>query len=277
MPAGMAARRRTSVAVMPLALHRLLEAPELAGHRDMWSAAPPALAARHGLVHGRAGGADCVAAAGLPGLRVLNHALGAIRDPAAVERFFVRQGVPPLVGVPEGSEAERAVAARGYARDLAWMKFVRDPRAAVPDAETAGLVVRTVAAGDAHRMGELVAASFGLPDDLGGWFAALATRRGWHCLGAYDGGRLVATGSLFAGAGGAWATLAATDPAERGRGAQGALLAARILVARRLGLRHVVVETGEPVGGRPGASWRNILRAGFLPVFLRPFWRSSTA
>jgi len=273
----MAVRGPTSILVMPLALHRLLEAPELAGHRDMWSAAPRPLAARHGLVHTRAGGADCVAAAGLPGLRVLNHALGAIADPAAVERFFVKQGVPARVGVPEGSAAERAVAARGYERDLAWMKFARDPRAPVPEPATAGLAVRPVAAGDAHRMGELVAASFGLPGDLGGWFAPLATRPGWHCLGAYDGGRLVATGSLFAAAGGGWASLAATDPAHRGRGAQGALLAARILVARRLGLRHVVVETGEPVGGRPGTSWRNILRAGFLPVFLRPFWRSTPA
>jgi len=262
---------------MHLALHRLLEAPEIAGQHDMWSAAPRRLAARHGLAHGRAGGAHCVAAAGLPGMRLLNHALGDIADPAGVERFFARRGLPALVAVPEGSAGERAVAARGYERDHAWMKFVRDPRAPVPAPEAPGLAIRPVEGRDAHRMGELLAASFGLPEDLGAWFAPLAGRRGWHCLGAYDGGRLVAIGSLYARGPGAWATMAATDPAYRGRGGQGALLAARILIARRLGLRHVVVETGEPVSGTPGPSWRNILRAGFLPVFLRPFWRSVQA
>jgi hypothetical protein len=35
----------------------------------------------------------------------------------------------------------------------------------------------------------------------------------------------------------------------------------------------LVTETGEPDPGRPEASYRNILGAGFKPAFRRPFWR----
>jgi hypothetical protein len=147
----------------------------------------------------------------------------------------------------------------------------------VPEPETAGLAVRPVAAGDAHRMGELVARPSACPTT-----SAAGSRRSPPAAGGTASARTTAAGSSpparssppRAAGGRAWPP---RIPHTRGRGAQGALLAARILVARRLGLRHVVVETGEPVGGGPGTSWRNILRAGFLPVFLRPFWRSTPA
>ena len=68
----------------------------------------------------------------------------------------------------------------------------------------------------------------------------------------------------------AWLGIAATVPGFRRRGAQTALLAARIRRASELGCTLLVTETGEAVDGRPAGSYRNILRAGFEPRYLRP-------
>ena len=44
---------------------------------------------------------------------------------------------------------------------------------------------------------------------------------------------------------------------------------ARIEAAAARGCSVVVTETGEPRDGRPGASYRNIVRAGFEAVYVR--------
>lgn len=62
----------------------------------------------------------------------------------------------------------------------------------------------------------------------------------------------------------------ATRPQYRGRGAQGAILAARIERARELGLRRLATETGAPRDDGTGPSYRNILRAGFREIEVRP-------
>ena len=60
----------------------------------------------------------------------------------------------------------------------------------------------------------------------------------------------------------------------RGRGAQSAILAARIEDARRQGCGTVVTETGELADDRPSSSYRNILRAGFRETGVRPNYRA---
>jgi len=257
---------------------RLLQAAEIAGRRDTWAAAPAALAARAGIAHEQYGDVLATTVASAPS-RLTTHVLGLgddTPDPggalAAAEDFCRRHAVPALVAVPEGAALERELAARGYAEDGAWTAFARDTTpAADPGCD---LDIRPVARADASRMGQIVTASFLLPPQLDPWFAALVGRPGWHVLGAYDGGELVATGSLFAWGGAGWVTWGATDPRHRGRRAQKALLAARIDAAGGLGLRVLATETGEP--RHPGdrdASYRNILGAGFRVVHRRPFWR----
>jgi hypothetical protein len=258
-----------------------LEAPEIAGYLDQWRAAPAALAARLGIDHAELAGVHCTAVAALPGVRVLNHALGLpaagrLDDEVlgAVERFYAERGVPALLALRDGADAEAQLAERGYERGYAWVKFARD--ALLPPARVScDLEVRPVGDRDARGMGEIVASSFDLPEELAEWLAALVGRPGWHCLGAYDGDELVATGSLYAHGDSGWVTFGATAPAHRGRRAQKALLAARVELGRRLGLAQLVTETGEPEAGRPDASYRNILGAGFRPAYSRPFWSSS--
>ena len=72
-----------------------------------------------------------------------------------------------------------------------------------------------------------------------------------------------------------WLGAAGTLPEFRRRGAQGAILAARIEAGRQAGCETLVTETGEPVDGRPGGSYRNIVRAGFEPVYVRQNYLSS--
>jgi hypothetical protein len=86
---------------------------------------------------------------------------------------------------------------------------------------------------------------------------------------AYDGGAPAAAGALFVTGRVGWTGIGATVPELRGKGGQSALLAARIKAASAAGCEVVVTETGEPVDGLPNGSYRNILRAGFEPVYVR--------
>ena len=53
------------------------------------------------------------------------------------------------------------------------------------------------------------------------------------------------------------------------------MLAARIEAGLDAGCETLVTETGEPVDGRPGSSYRNLVRAGFEPVYVRQNYLSS--
>jgi GNAT superfamily N-acetyltransferase len=70
----------------------------------------------------------------------------------------------------------------------------------------------------------------------------------------------------------AWLGWGGTLPSYRGRGAQSAMLAARIEAARHLGCRRLVVETGPDSAEKPNPSYRNVERAGFRVAYLRENW-----
>ncbi len=111
---------------------------------------------------------------------------------------------------------------------------------------------------------------YGAPAGLAELVAALVGRPGWHCFIAFDGDAPAATGALYARGALCWLGVAATLPACRRRGAQGALLAARIRRAAEIGCTRLVTETGERTGDRPSVSYRNILRSGFAESYVRP-------
>ena len=85
-------------------------------------------------------------------------------------------------------------------------------------------------------------------------FLNLPERQGWHCFVAYDGDEAAGAAALFAQGGVGWLGAAGTREEHRGKGAQTALLAARIRRAHELGLDAVATETGERSPGRPNAS-----------------------
>ena len=113
-----------------------------------------------------------------------------------------------------------------------------------------------------------------MPPYMRAALAALPGRPGWVIFVAYGGDTPCGAGALFIDGDTSWTGFAATIPAARGRGAQSAILAARIRAAAEAGCATITTETGVREEGRPSRSYRNLLRAGFEEVYERPNWRS---
>jgi hypothetical protein len=216
----------------------------------------------------------------MSGEPILNHVLGAgLGAPAgdaeldAVERFYAGLGAAYNVAVEGAAEGLGALLERrGFAPARPWMTFRRE--AAPAPAPAGGPAVEDAGPARAHVFGEIVATAFGMPPDFAGWMAELVGRPGWTTLLALDGGTPVGAGALFVHGDAGWLGMGATLPRHRGRGAQGALFAERLRRLHALGL-PALTETGAPRDGEaPGPSYRNMLRAGFSELALRPNLRS---
>src|SRR5580765_2810881 len=228
-----------------------LESAEFAAYTDAFRAAPEICKIAE------LGGATCTLLPGL-GARIFNRVLGlsSIEPLDEIAAFFGDE--PWWVSDSHGLGPE--LEERGFERDYSWMKFSRGtgPRQAQSD-----LTVERVAEDRAGDFAGVVVGGFGMPD----WCLPLAVnlvgRPGWSCYVAYDGSEPAGAGALYVHEGVGWLGLGATLPQLRGRGAQSALLAARIEDARRQGCREVTTETGELEDDKPSNSYRNIVRAGF--------------
>jgi GNAT superfamily N-acetyltransferase len=257
-----------------------LEGAEQEGYLDAFRAAPPALAQEHGIACVRLDGVTCTAVADLPRSRIFNHVFGLGRfKPATDEEldriaaFYGRETY--FVALAKDAKPDDLAArleARGFEADYAWTKFRRGVEP--PPAVETELRVEPIGPPHARDFGRIVAAGFELPEFTGRWLAALFARPGWTCFVAFAGDVPAAAGTLFVHRGVGWLSLAATLPEFRRRGAQSALLAERIRAAAELGCSLVVGETGALEEGRESNSYRNIIRAGFEPVYDRPNYRS---
>ncbi len=212
-----------------------------------------------------AGGASCLAHDHIP-ITEFNRALPteAVVDVPAIADWF--EGRAHTVFAPPGYLGlEEQLAALGYEHSGAWTKFVRgvEPAPARTD-------LRIAENTDPEVFALTTSAGFGLDVELARRTSGLVGARGWHCFAAWDGDEPAGAGMLYAEGEWGWLGVGSTRPAQRGRGAQAALLAARIDRARELGLGRLVTETGS--GGGP--SYRNIVRAGFHPAYERRNWRS---
>ena len=226
------------------------------------------LAENAGLPLLRIVGAVCTAAPVAPTLPLLNRVSGiaAATDDelTEIDAFFRGHAIPHYVVATASPELAARLIARGFEQRLGWMKFRRDP--------TTPLVSSTsLRIGDAtgDDVAAIVGAVFGAPE-LAAMLAALPGRDGWHWLAAYDGEEPIACGALFAHDRAGWLGAAGTLPEHRGKGAQSAILAARIARARKLGVDVLATETGERSDDGPNTSYDNILRAGFTEAYLRP-------
>lgn len=217
-----------------------------------------------------AGGAICVRHDGTS-LPELNRALpvGAVVDAGAVHRWY--GGKEHVVCVPPGYLGlEESLHALGYTPGRAWMKFERGD-APAPVAETEFRIEETL---DAEAFVLASQAGDGVTSDLAHSMSAIVGAPGWHCFVAFAGREPAACAALYADGTYAWLGIAATRPEFRRRGAQSALLAARIDAGRDAGVRRFAAETDERVEGRSDQSYRNILRAGFREAYRRPNWHS---
>ena len=172
---------------------------------------------------------------------------------------------------PEARPRELAgwLRARGLQPGLGWMSFRRDP----DDPPPAGTSLRLARVGpdEAEAFGRVVALGYGLPEAAVPWIAGAPARR-WACWLALDGDEPAAAAAVYVSDGAGYLGFAATLQAHRRKGAQNALLAARIRHAREQGCEILLTETGERREGMPDNSYRNILRAGFEEVAVTANW-----
>jgi GNAT superfamily N-acetyltransferase len=223
-------------------------------------------------------GAVCCAFEPLPGATMLNRVLGlGVESPAAddhldeIDRFFREHGCRYQIALAPGSEPDDLCARlreHGLAPGYSWMKFRRN--AASPPAVEASVRVEPICRDRAPEFARVVAGAYGMPEVAHEWIASVVGAPGWHCYLAFDGDEAAGAGALFVDGGGGWLGIAGTLPDHRRKGAQGAILAARIRHAAELGVETLVTETGEAVVDRPSNSYRNILRFGFEEAYLRP-------
>jgi ribosomal protein S18 acetylase RimI-like enzyme len=168
---------------------------------------------------------------------------------------------------------DEIVAEAGLTAEFPQTKWAAAAEAAVESSAGArtGLRVERVRPADARRWAEVLCAAAGLDDGSVAVFAAMTGRPGGHAYAAWDGDAIVGTGLLHVD--GRIGHLYAGTVAEthRRRGAQSALIAARVRAAHRAGAEWV---TSDTVGGaaEPDVSGRNMIRSGFAPLYERPAW-----
>jgi GNAT superfamily N-acetyltransferase len=239
-----------------------LERAEFAAYTDAFRAAPEICKV------GEFGEATCIVLPGL-GARIFNRVLGLTSAEPLDEIAAFFGDEPWWVSDSHGLGPE--LEQRGFAPDYGWMKFSRGvgPRQAHSD-----LDVRAVGPDRAGDFARVVGEGYELPEWTHPLAANVVGRPGWSCYVAYDGGQPAGAGALFVHDGVGWLGYAATRPRYRGRGAQSAILAARIEDARQQGCSTVITETGAMEQGRPSNSYRNIVRAGFREAGVRANYRA---
>jgi hypothetical protein len=192
-----------------------------------------------------------LSAAGLAQLLVLFPAAG-------VGRFNV--WVSPG---PEMDAVRRWLADAGLTR-VPWVAYHTLARDAVLAASVAtDLTVREVTADTLPS----------LPDDVM-WpdYRRSAGASGYHHFMAFDGARPVASAALYVAEELGYLGMASTAEADRRRGAQQALIAARIETARAVGCRVLVSETLSILTSSLG----NLRRAGFTSIYDREVYTNAT-
>jgi GNAT superfamily N-acetyltransferase len=255
------------------------EAAELAAHRSRYQALAGADVGEF-----RAGaqplgaGELCHASADV---LMFNMVLGlGVAAPAAERevddalRIYAEHGSPrcmiALAPCARPAELERWLAQRGFVRHNHWIRLARDVRP-VAEART-DLRIAPFGRDRAREFGEMAGEAFGHREFLAPMLAAVVGCEGWRHLGAFDGEQLVGAGALFVHGDTAWFGSAATAATHRGRGAQSALIAARIDAAREAGCRWVAVETAADPPEKPNPSTHNLRRMGFRDLYERANW-----
>lgn len=265
-------------------LSRRAEQLEAAYLSDAFMLAPPAVTDELGMsVHHIAGGVAAVMS-GDPTGGFWNRTLGLgwaqpITDDVLDELVFTYRshGAPSIcLQVSPLLEGDwREVAARhGFTPGATWMKVVRD--VAEPPPVNGELSVRELGADDGGEYARVYWEGFEFPyPPFIAWTQAQTASPKWRCYGAYDGEEMVAIGALYLHDGVGALMGAATLPAHRNRGGQGAVMAARVRAAKGLGCEVLFTETGAETPDNPNPSLHNMHRMGFRDLYGRQNWNLS--
>jgi GNAT superfamily N-acetyltransferase len=168
------------------------------------------------------------------------------------------------------AEIQAWLIGRGFEPGWSWMQFRRGVDD-LPDARTT-LELVEIGSDRAGEFARIVRDAYALPATIDPVVAAAVGSDGWTCWLALAGDEPAGAAALFVHDGAGYLGYASTAAGHRGKGAQSALLAARIGRARELGCDAVFTETGEKRPDRPSNSYRNIMRAGFEELGVVTNW-----
>ena len=262
-------------------LSRIAEELEAAYMADVFNVAPPEVRDQLGMsVHHIGGGVAAVMANDPTGSfwsRTLGLGWSEPITDQLVERLVstyrehggksICNQISPLVD----GEWRTVLAQHGFGEGAAWVKVVRDT-SEPPDIAT-DLSVREVAAAEGQEYARVYWEGFGFPNPLFiEWTRSQTTLKKWRCFAAFDDEQMVAIGALYVHDGVGALIGAATLPAARNRGAQGALMGVRIRAAREQGCDWVFSETGAETPDNPNSSLHNMHRMGFRDLYERVNW-----
>lgn len=258
-----------------------------AAWRDLFLAAPPRVSAELGL---RAECFDDALVLEAPGIdHLLFNRVVDVRLPQQAEvvrdnvRRFEGQGirrffVQPVENAWSRERVGQELGLEPYPRR--WIELARGG-GAVPEPATP-FRLREARREEAQACAAILASAFDMPAAAEPVLRALVGRPRWRVEVALEAETPVAAGVSFVDGSAATLLFAATDPAFRRRGAQGALMARRVAHALDRGCRLIATETGEKVDGEVNHSERNMRRCGFRVVGIRENyapggtrWRSS--
>jgi GNAT superfamily N-acetyltransferase len=191
--------------------------------------------------------------------------------------FYREQRTPTAViqvapsAQPDDWAAIRA--AHGLEEAGSWLKLTAPLSATRGQART-DLRVGPVEEAEAEEWATVVSRAFGMDHyALITMLAGSVRHPGAQPFAAWDGDKIVAGANLFLNGTVASLNSGATTPEYRGRGAQSALIAARLEAARAAGAEWVVAETGTPAPGEVNQSLVNLQRAGLQVRYERQNWR----
>lgn len=163
-------------------------------------------------------------------------------------------------------------AAHGLEEGSSWAKL----GAPIEETRTTALTdlrVGPVTEGEAVEWAALVTGQFGMDNEhLVAMLAQSFHNPAATPFAAWDGNHMVAGASLYVYGTVASLNSGATLQAHRGRGAQSALIAARLRAAREAGATWAIGEAALPEPGRSNPSLDNQLRAGLQVLYHRWNW-----
>jgi GNAT superfamily N-acetyltransferase len=163
-------------------------------------------------------------------------------------------------------------ARHGIRPDSHWVKLVCSIDDFRPGEES-DLRISSVEPEDFSRWSTAALRGFGMPEEgLADMLAAGLVNPNFRPFAAWDGDEIVAAANLFIHGEIASLNTAATLPTHRNRGAQSALIAARVHEAAKAGCRWLSAETGRPADGETNQSLSNLVRAGLRPLYYRQNW-----
>ena len=255
-----------------------LEHIELLAWRDLLEAASPADRSALGLRSARIASGFAMAADEHESL-LQNRVLGlGLHEPLtdsvleeAIAHYPEGKGFAiNLCPFAELTGASQPLVSHGFATFFHHLKWIRDDAPAT--AVNTALEVVEIGRSRAHEWAALYAEIHDLSPAYAVWTASAVGREGWTHQLALDQDRPVAIAAMYVHDGLAWLGKMGTLEKDRKRGAQGALLAARVNAGLASGVRAFALETAPDWPDLPGGSLRNAARAGFRPAYARPSW-----